>query len=321
MASDAIEYRCHHLRLLQAHGQHHLIDDQLVHRQVAARHAGNPPRQLHRASIQFSTGYCQVGQPPIGGLAAVDEVACEHHLLCTNGTKPERPHRSRGAPPHAGRHVADARVFRHDEQVAAQGNVAASRHRCPVDLGDRRLGAAPQAHEVFGDALHLRIVDHRVPRVLLLLTRLIAILFGIESEVVAAAEPLACAFDHDDVDFSIGIGPFHRSANFSGHLVIDGVEPFGAIEQEPGDPRVRRVLLNLQGGEAGHASTRLGWGGKLTLDLESSSHPSERAEPTTPCQPARPARRRPGRWRWRHNRPTSSPPIRWPPAWTGRWPG
>ena len=44
----AVEHGGERLRLLEAHGQHHLVDDELVHRQVRARHAGDAVGELRR---------------------------------------------------------------------------------------------------------------------------------------------------------------------------------------------------------------------------------------------------------------------------------
>ena len=117
------------------------------------------------------------------------------------------PHRGGRAAPDARGHVADARVVGHHQQVAAQRDVAAAGHRVAVHLGDGRLGAAPQAHEVLGVALHVAVVDHRIPGRALLLAGVVDVGLAEVLQVVAGAEALAGAVEHDHVHVVVGVGP------------------------------------------------------------------------------------------------------------------
>src|SRR4029453_18849 len=107
----------------------------------------------------------------------------------------ERPHRRRRAAPHSRWHVADAGILGHDDEVAAQRDIAATGHRRAVDLRNRRFRAAPQAHEILGVPLHAGIVDHGVPWMVLLGPFIFSRALGVTDEVVAAAKSLAGALD------------------------------------------------------------------------------------------------------------------------------
>ena len=253
---DAVEEGREHLALLQPHVQHHLVDDHLVHRQMALRHAGDALGQRPRRALELVRGDGRVRQAPFGGGAPVDDVAGEHQLLGAHGAEPERPHRRRRAAPYPRRHVADAGILGDHDQVAAERDVAAARDGGAVDLGDGGLGAAPQAHEILGVALHRRIVDQRVPRMAFLLAGMIDHAFRGSGEVVTAAKALARAFDHDDVDVVVLLRPLDRPADFAGHLVGDGVEALGPVQDEAGDPRRGGVLGDRQGREIGHGLLR-----------------------------------------------------------------
>src|SRR5262249_23566751 len=57
---------------------------------------------------------------------------------------------------------------------------------------------------------------------------------GVLDEVVAAAEALAGAGQHDDVYIVVFIGHRHRVGDLAGHVAVDGVHPLGAIEGDGG---------------------------------------------------------------------------------------
>jgi hypothetical protein len=159
----------------------------------------------------------------------------------------------------------------HHQQVAAQGDVAAARHRIAVHLGDGGLGAFPQRHEVLGVALHVGVVVHRVPGVALLLAGVVDLAFAELAQVVAAAKALAGAFDHDHVHLVVGIGPLDRRADLARRVVVDGVQALGPVQQQAGDARVAGVLVDAQGVEAGHGVGQLDGGGSRSglSDLKS----------------------------------------------------
>jgi hypothetical protein len=72
------------------------------------------------------------------------------------------------------------------------------------------------------------------------------------AQVVAAAKALARAFHHDHVDLVVGIGPFHRRADFARRVVVDRVQPLGPVQQQAGDARVGGVFGDLQRIPGGH---------------------------------------------------------------------
>src|SRR3546814_6956807 len=82
--------------------------------------------------------------------------------------------------------IADARILGHDEKVAAQGDVRSARDRGAVNARDRRLGRAPQRHEILSVAPHHLDIERRVPRhVLRPADRALAL--GTMFETIAAA--------------------------------------------------------------------------------------------------------------------------------------
>ena len=126
--------------------EHDLVDDQLVHRQVRARHAGDALGERDRVAASSSAaGTATLARPHSAACAPVIEVAGEHQLLGARRAEAEGPHRRRRAAPDARRHVADLGVVGHHQQVAAQRDVAAAGDRVAVHLGDGRLRSSARA--------------------------------------------------------------------------------------------------------------------------------------------------------------------------------
>ncbi len=253
VAGDAVEQGREHLRLLEAHGLDGLVDDELLHHQLRGRHAGDAFGQRECRGVEFGRRHGQRGQPPVGGGAPVDQVAGQQQALGAHRADAVDPHRGGRAAPDARRHVADAGVVGHQQQVAAQRDVAAAGHRIAVDLGDGRLVAAPQAHELPGVALHQRVVAHRLPG-----HRLVGLVrvLGVELQVVAGAERAASALQHDRVHTRVVVGGGDGGLDLGGHAVVDRVEPLGAVER---DRRDALAHGELQGLVAGHRACG-GWG-------------------------------------------------------------
>src|SRR5581483_12474088 len=111
--------------------------------------------------------------------------------------------RRRRTSPDARRHVADAGILGHNDEVATQRDVAAAGDRGAVDLRNRRFRRAPEAHEILGVALHAGVVDHGVPGMVFLGPFVLRGAFGIADEIIAAAKSLAGTLDDDDVNVVI----------------------------------------------------------------------------------------------------------------------
>ncbi len=216
-----------------------------------------------------------------------------------------RPHRGGRAAPHARGHVADARVLGHQQQIAAQRDVAAARDRRAVHLGDGGLGAAPQRHEVVGVALHVGVVVHRVPRRVALAGRVVALpsrpgrhrrrgRSRRRSPLPAPSTTITCTSSSAWAHSTAARSSRRR-------LLADGVEPLGPVEHQGRDARVLagpcrsgrfrrlasglspcvRVVLLLQ-----HRHPRAGKSCKPFRRLP--HHPAESGTPR-PCPAAAPA--------------------------------
>jgi hypothetical protein len=149
-------------------------------------------------------------------------------------------------------HVADAGILGHDQQVAAQRDVAAAGHRRAMHLGNGRFGTAPQAHEVLCVALHEGVVDHRVPRRALLLARVVDLTLTENAQVIATAKTFARAFDHDDVNRGLGVRPLHCRADLPRRLFVDGVQALRPVEQQASHAGVGLVGMDTQSRKIGH---------------------------------------------------------------------
>src|SRR5207244_1978317 len=93
---------------------------------------------------------------------------------------------------------------------------------------------------------------HRVPRVALLLARVVDAALAELRQVVATAKALARALDHDDVHLRLRIGPLDGGPNLAGRRIVDRVQALGAVEQQSRDAWIAGVLLDIQGAVVGH---------------------------------------------------------------------
>lgn len=227
---------------VQAHVVVGLVDHQLLHHQLALGHTGDAVGEGLHPRVQLRRRHRLQHQSQALGLPAVDQVTGEQHALGTFRTQPVDPHPGGGAAPDPGRRVADARVLGHHHQIAAQGDVRAAGHGVAVDLADHRRVAAPQRHEVVGVGPHHPVVDRRVPRHILV-PRVLAL--GVGLEVVAGAEGVPGAGEHDHVHTAVAVRPLHRRPELRGHAVVDGVEPLGPVQRDPGDAAVGLVTQRL----------------------------------------------------------------------------
>jgi hypothetical protein len=76
--------------------------------------------------------------------------------------------------------------------------------------------------------------------------------FAVEGQIVAAAKALSRALDDDDMDLLVGVGPLHGLSDFTGSGLVDGIQPFGSVEQQAGDARVVAIFVDTQGAVFGH---------------------------------------------------------------------
>jgi hypothetical protein len=111
-------------------------------------------------------------------------------------------------------------------------------------------------------ALHDGVVDHRIPRLLFLLQRVIdgaaaRALLGERDQVVAGAEGAPLALDDDDVDLFVGLGPLDRGADLARHPHVDRVEAIGAVQAQARDPALVGIVGDAEAAEDRHA--RVSW--------------------------------------------------------------
>ena len=153
------------------------------------------------AASSSSAGTASEASPHSTARRAVDRVAGEQQALGALQAEAVHPHRRRRRAPHARRRVADAAVLGADDEVRAQREVGAAGDAVAVDLGDDRLGRAPQRHVGVDEAAHGRVVGDRVPRRARLgrLHRLRA-----PADVVARAERAPGAAQAHDADVVVG---------------------------------------------------------------------------------------------------------------------
>ena len=118
MTRDPVEDRCQELRSLQSHVVVSLVDHQLLHDQLVHGYARNPLGDLLHPLVEVGGWNSLEHQAPLRSGTSVDRVAGEQHALGLLGPQPVHPHGGRGAAPHARRHVADASVLGHHDDVA-----------------------------------------------------------------------------------------------------------------------------------------------------------------------------------------------------------
>jgi hypothetical protein len=63
-----------------------------------------------------------------------------------------------------------------------------------------------------------------------LLASVVSVALAEQAEAVATAESFALAFDHDDVDAWLGVGPLHRCSDLVWRAVVDGVWLLGVVK-------------------------------------------------------------------------------------------
>ena len=91
-----------------------------------------------------------------------------------------------------------------------------------------------------------------------MLARVVDIAFTEEVEVVAATKALACPFNDDDVHLIVGHRPIHRRTYLSGHLFVDRVQAFGAVQPQAGHTWMVSVFFNNESLKPGHGALLIG---------------------------------------------------------------
>jgi hypothetical protein len=127
-----------------------------------------------------------------------------------------------------------------------------------VHLGNRRLGALPQRHEVLGVALHVGVVDHRVPGGSLLLPGVVNLPLAKLRQVVATAKSFARTFHHNHMDVRVGVGPIDRCLELARCFIVDGVESFGSVVSHVGDGAPRFGFAGCRQKDGRRASSQVG---------------------------------------------------------------
>ena len=143
------------------------------------------------SSMRSSTaaGTASSTSPPGGRLRARDRVASEQHPFRFLGAEPVHPHCCGRAGPHPRRHVSNLRLVGHDDDVAAQRDVAATGDGVTVDLRDRRFQRPPQAEEAVRVRAHQCIILDGIP----LCTLVVDAVLRVDLQVVTRAERSAGA--------------------------------------------------------------------------------------------------------------------------------
>ena len=213
-----------------------------VHQEVVVDVA-HPRCELLGELAEVVGGQAVVGPAPavhVGARVGVAEVGELAGLGL--GEMPGRPHRVHGAHGADGR-VADLAVFGDDPQIAGGGEFGSAGEAVAVDLGDHGLGQLPDDevahHGVAGPVVVLGVGGAGVGQAGPLVD--VGAVRGGGLEVVAGGEGAPRALDHDDADFSVGLGALERVEHLAAQLVGERVELLGAVEGDGGDAVVGLV--------------------------------------------------------------------------------
>ncbi|MNW01676.1 hypothetical protein D3C71_1973460 [compost metagenome] len=87
-------------------------------------------------------------------------------------------------------------------------------------------------------------------------------LLGEVGQVVAPTEALAGPLHHDHVNLVVRVGPLDGGADLGGHVLVDGVQALGPVQQQASHARKLRILFDLDGAVVGHLGSLGADGGR-----------------------------------------------------------
>ena len=163
------------------------------------------------------------------------------------------PQHRRGGAVQAARRVADVRVARHVQLVAAKYQVGRAADRPALHLAEHRLGAAPDAHEAAHVVAHEGEVAHGIPGALAMVdvrravgrvpAALLAAVVRRRGQVVAGGEGVADATQHDGRHVARAAGRIDPVGDALDDVVGQRVLLFRAIDGDDRDA----ITLFVQG--------------------------------------------------------------------------